>query len=46
MDPKVIVLELAKRRAALDALPRRASVFTDTSKLYDELLTDMIRRLH
>ena len=30
------------RRASLVASPKRASVFTDTSKLYDELLADMI----
>ena len=35
-----IVLESARRRASLDASPYRASVFTDTRKLYDELLAD------
>ena len=41
-----IVLESAKRRAYLDVSPKRASVFTDTSNLYDELMVDMILRPH
>ena len=39
------VLEPARRRASLDASPRRSPVYTDTSKLCSELVEDFVIEL-